>query len=123
MVLSARRCGCKEYSNSKRGTQLLYHCAKCRRQESLRSGTLMHGSQQPLMKWYMAFQLMSQSKNCISALELHRQLKISYNTAWLIKHKIMQMMLVTDDQLLSGYVEIDEAHLEVSAVEHGKETV
>ena len=62
-------------------------------------------------------QLMSQSKNCISALEMHRQLNVSYNTAWLIKHKIMQMMHMHNNQKISGYIEIDESQLEVSPVE------
>ena len=113
-----RQCGCKEYCTSKRGTQLLYHCRSCRSQESLRSGTLMHGSQQPFMKWYMSIQLMTQSKNCISSLELHRQLDVSYNTAWLIKHKIMEMMFMAENQRFSGYIEIDETHLEKYPVEH-----
>ena len=112
-----RQCSCSEYSVSKRGTQKLYSCRKCHYQESLRSRTLLHGSQQGFMVWYLAIQLISQSKNCISALELHRQLNVSYNTAWLIKHKIMQMMSEETRQL-SGYIEVAEVYLENSPVEH-----
>ena len=36
--------------------------------------------------------LMTQTKNGISALELSRQLAVSYNTAWKVKHKLMQVM-------------------------------
>jgi hypothetical protein len=37
--------------------------------------------------------LMTQSKNGISALELSRQLGVSYNAVWRMKHKLMQVML------------------------------
>jgi len=77
----------------------------------------MHGSRQKFMIWYMAIQLITQCKNCISSLELHRQLDVSYNTAWLMKHKIMQMMYMEEDGKLRGHIEIDEAELERSPVE------
>ena len=37
-------------------------------------------------------QLLTQSKNNVSALELMRQLGVSYRSAWLMKHKIMEAM-------------------------------
>ena len=67
----------------------------------------------------MLIHLMSQSKNCVSALELHRQLKISYSTVLQMKHKVMQMMYMEDDKKIAAYVEIKEEHLELSPVEHG----
>ena len=41
--------------------------------------------------------LMTQTKNGISALELSRQPAVSYNTAWKVKHKLMQVMKERDD--------------------------
>ena len=38
-------------------------------------------------------QLLTQSKNNVSALELMRQLGVSYRSAWLMKHKIMEASL------------------------------
>ncbi len=40
---------------------------------------------------------MTQLKTAVSALELKRQLKVSYNTAWSMKQKIMQVMKERDD--------------------------
>jgi hypothetical protein len=55
--------------------------------------------------------LLTQQKNAISALELKRQLGVSYNTAWSIKHKLMQTMLERDaDRQLTGVIEIDDAY-------------
>ena len=45
-------------------------------------------------------------------MSLHRQLGISYNAAWRMKHKLMQAMLERDDdQPLSGFIEVDDAYL------------
>jgi len=42
--------------------------------------------------------LLTQSKNWVSALELMRQLGISYSAAWRMMHKLMQVMKERDDQ-------------------------
>jgi hypothetical protein len=56
--------------------------------------------------------LMTQHKNAISALALKRQLGISYRSAWLLKHKLMQTMSQRDTLYrLQGRVEIDDAYL------------
>ena len=59
---------------------------------SLISGTIFEASKLPLTRWFLAMQLLTQSKNNVSALELMRQLGVSYRSAWLIKHKIMEAM-------------------------------
>ena len=65
-----------------------------------------------LRVWFQAMQLLTQSKNNVSALELRRQLGVNYHSAWLLKHKIMQAMrLAEDDRELDGRVEIDDAYL------------
>jgi hypothetical protein len=56
--------------------------------------------------------LMTQAKNNVSALELKRHLGVSYPTAWLLKHKILQVMVQREAQRkLTGRVEIDDAYL------------
>ena len=79
---------------------------------SLTAGTLFEHTQLPLRTWYLALYLVTQSKNGISAMELKRQLGVSYNTAWLLKHKLMQAIRERDDsQPLLGTVELDDAYL------------
>jgi ISXO2-like transposase domain len=57
-------------------------------------------------------QLLSQAKSNVAALELRRQLGVSYPTAWLMKHKIMVAMQQREaDRQLSGRVEIDDVYL------------
>lgn len=56
--------------------------------------------------------LLTQHKSGLSALALKRQLGVSYQTAWLLKHKLMQAMSQRDARYrLSGRVEIDDAYL------------
>ena len=55
--------------------------------------------------------LLTQTKNGISALELSRQLSVSYHTAWKVKHKVMQVMKERDDtRPLGGWVQLDDAY-------------
>ena len=59
----------------------------------------------------MAIHLMTQMKTAISALELKRQIKVCYKTAWSVKHKIMQVMKEQDDKRpLSGIIQIDDVY-------------
>lgn len=45
-------------------------------------------------------------------MQLHRQLGISYNAAWRMKHKLMQVMMERDHhKKLSGFIELDDAYL------------
>ena len=53
--------------------------------------------------------LLTQAKNNVSTLELKRHLGVSYPTAWLVKHKLMEVMRLREDsRQLTGRVEIDD---------------
>ena len=56
--------------------------------------------------------LLTQSENNVAALELMRHLGVSYRSAWLIKHKLMEVMYLRErPRKLTGRVEIDDAYL------------
>ena len=60
----------------------------------------------------MAIYLVSQAKTGLSALALKRQLGVSYPTAWLMQHKLMQAMTEREAlYTLSGKVQVDDAYL------------
>lgn len=89
-----------------------WECRGCAHQCSLISGTLFEATKLPLSRWFLAMQLLTQSKNNVSALELMRQLGVSYRSAWLMKHKIMEgMRLREQSRELDGRVEMDDAYL------------
>lgn len=89
-----------------------WQCCRCGHQTTLTFGTIFESTKLPLTIWFLAMHLLTQSKNNVSALELKRHLGVSYPTAWLMKHKIMQVMVDRDRHfVLSGRVEIDDAYL------------
>ncbi len=103
-------CGHDKYCELK--ARQLFQCNQCHYQGSLTSGTLFSASKLPLNIWFLAIYLITQEKNGISALELSRQLGISYNAAWRMKHKLMQAMKERDDETpLSGYIQLDDVYL------------
>ena len=62
-------------------SRALYQCRGCRHQVSLTAGTILDSTKLLLRTWFLAMYLMTQTKNGISALELSRQLGVSYDTA------------------------------------------
>jgi hypothetical protein len=89
-------------------------CAACRYQCSVISGTIFEATKLPLSlsRWFLAIHLLTQSKNNVVALELMRHLGVCYKTAWLMKHKLMEVMREREDtRQLEGRVEIDDAYL------------
>jgi len=71
-----------------------------------------HKSRTPLVKWFLAIHLLTSAKNDIAALELARQLGVKWDTAWLIKQKLMEVMLQRNATYkLGGEVQIDDAYL------------
>ena len=105
-------CGGAARTSFERGGLRYWQCGACARQCSLISGTIFEASKLPLTRWFLAMQLLTQSKNNVSALELMRQLGVSYRSAWLVKHKIMEAMRLREDRReLDGRVEMDDAYL------------
>src|SRR6266446_752753 len=105
-------CGGAGHSEFRRSARLYFQCCACRYQCSLISGTIFESSKLALPTWFVAMHLITQSKNNVSALELKRHLGVSWPTAWMMKHKIMQVMFEREeDRQLTGRVEIDDAYL------------
>ena len=74
-------------------TRKLFQCNTCKHQVSLTAGTLFASTRLPLTVWFLAIYLLTQSKHGISTLELARQLGVSQNTAWQLKHKLGVAMI------------------------------
>lgn len=93
-------------------TRKIYQCHKCHHQCSLIAGTIFHGTKLPLKKWFLAIYLLTQRKKSTSALQLSREIGVNYDTAWKLKHKLMQVMMERQqEKQLSGRIEIDDAYI------------
>jgi len=89
-----------------------FQCQNCRMQTSLIAGTVFQSTHLALTVWFLAIYLISQAKTGLSTLALKRHLGVSYPTAWLIQHKLMQAMTERDAQYtLCGEVLVDDAYL------------
>jgi ribosomal protein L37AE/L43A len=105
-------CGSGVHGVFVRDGRRYWQCGSCRHQCSVISGTIFESTKLPLMRWFVAMHLLTQSKNNVSALELKRHLGVCYKTAWLMKHKLMEVMRQREDsRVLDGRVEIDDAYL------------
>lgn len=106
------RCAGEAHYVLRDGVRKVFQCHACRHQASLIAGTVFQGTKLPLTTWLLAIYLLSQAKTGLSALALKRQLGVSYPTAWLIQHKLMQAMADREDRyLLEGKVQVDDAYL------------
>lgn len=102
-------CGGRSHSYAHR--KRIFQCSACRKQISTRSGTIFHASRTPLTKWYLAIHLLTSAKNDVAALELARQLDVKWDTAWLIKQKLMEAMRLRNRAYkLKGTIQIDDAY-------------
>jgi transposase-like protein len=94
------------------GSHKVFQCKACRHQTSLIAGTVFQGTKLPLRTWFLAIYLISQAKTGVSSLTLKRQLGVSYPTAWLVYHKLMQAMAAREARYtLRGEVQVDDAYL------------
>ena len=90
----------------------LQQCNRCHRQTSITAGTIFDSTKLALTLWFQAIYLMTQDKKGVSAMKLHRHLGISYNAAWRMRHKLMQVMMERDRaHPLGGSIQLDDAYL------------
>jgi ribosomal protein L37AE/L43A len=105
-------CGDERHSKFVRDGRTYWQCHRCRHQTTVTAGTIFDATKLPLTRWFIAMHLMTQAKNNVSALELKRHLGVRYKSAWLMKHKLLQVMAEREDRrVLDGRVEIDDAYL------------
>lgn len=88
-----------------------FHCDACQYQFSVTAGSIFHDSHLPLMKWFAAIYLLSESKKGMSALQLKRTLKMSYKTAWFLCHRVREAVKDDSCELLNGIIECDETYV------------
>jgi len=100
------RCGCVEYSYLT--TRRLWKCKGCKKQYSIKLGTIFEDSPLGLDKWLPAMWLVANSKNGVSSHELGRALGVTQKSAWFMLHRIRLAMQTPTYGRMSGEVEVDE---------------
>jgi transposase-like protein len=103
--------------NGKRQARIgLWKCKEkeCRKQFTVKIGTVFEHGRIPLHKMLQAVYLLCCSKKGISSHQLHRVLGITYKAAWFLSHRIREAM--RDGSLApmggaGGIVEVDETYI------------
>ena len=92
----------------------LWRCGDCKKQFTVKVGTVFEHARLPLNKALQATYLMTSSKKGISAHQLHRVLEVTYKTAWFLAHRIREAMRSGDLAPFGfdgGAVEVDETYI------------
>jgi transposase-like protein len=93
------------------GANKRFKCAKCRKQFSVRVGTIFEDSKIELRKWFFAIYLFTAHKKGVSSHQLARDLKITQKTAWFMLQRIREAFGHDEATNLSGEVEVDETYV------------
>lgn len=105
-------CGGVDHCVVTRGARRLFQCNACRKQTSVRAGTIFASSKLTLRIWFKTIYLITQSKKGISSIELGRRLGVTQTAAWMMKHKLAQVMLERNaSKRLKGKVQLDDAYI------------
>ncbi len=87
-----------------------FRCRDCRKDFSVKTGTVMQGSNLSLGKWALAAYLLSTNLKGVSSMKLHRDLGVTQKTAWHLGHRIRQAW-ADGQQMFGGPVEVDETYI------------
>lgn len=106
---------CPYCSNEKcyklKGKTKRWKCAKCRKQFSVRVGTIFEDSKIALRKWFIAIYLVTAHKKGISSHQLARDLKVTQKTAWFMLQRIRSTFDPEPTEQFDGGVEVDETYI------------
>jgi transposase-like protein len=95
-------------------TQKRWKCRDCRRQFSVKLGTIFEDSPISLQKWLPAMWLLVNCKNGVSSYEIARDLGVSQKAGWFMLHRLRLVLQDKDGGILGGpgnKVEIDETFI------------
>jgi transposase-like protein len=103
------KCGSKKAGFLK--TRLMWKCRECKKQYSVKVGTIFEDSPIGLDKWLCAMWMLANCKNGVSSYEVARALEVTQKTAWFMLHRIRYAMHNGTINKMTGTVEADETFI------------
>lgn len=91
-------------------TQKRFKCGSCRKQFTVRTGSVLAESKVPLQKWLMTAWIMTSHPKGVSSIQLAKTLGVTQKTAWFLAHRIREAFN-QNGSLFSGTVEVDETYI------------
>jgi transposase-like protein len=106
-------CGCDRCYDMVTSRGRMFMCSSCRRNFSVRVGTVFEESKLPLRKWFVAIYLATAHKKGISSHQLARDIAVTQKTAWFMLQRIRGCLGLSDGEKVDsmgaeGVVELDE---------------
>ena len=104
-------CGSKRKIYSIKEGKILT-CADCRKQFTVRVGTIFEDSALPLQKWFFAIYIFTAHKKGISSIQLSKDIGVTQKTAWFMLHRIRHAVRTQSlETPLTGVIEVDEMYV------------
>ena len=93
--------------------KLKYKCADCRKEFSVRKGTIFEESRLPLRKWFAAAWLMASHRKGIPSTQLAREIGVTQKTAWFMLSRLREVWANLEEpgDPFDGEVEVDETYI------------
>lgn len=104
------KCGSFNIQERKTRKPQPYRCRDCRKDFSVKTGTLMHNSPLGFQVWAVAIYLLTTNLKGVSSMKLHRDLEICQKSAWHLAHRIRETWKDNKEKL-TGTVEVDETFI------------
>ncbi|MGH9722441.1 MAG: IS1595 family transposase [Bryobacteraceae bacterium] len=89
-------------------TRRIFKCKACRKQFSIKVGSIFEDSPISLEKWLAAIWLLANCKNGVSSYEISRDIKVTQKSTWFMLHRIRLAMQDENAPKLAGVIEADE---------------
>lgn len=106
--LFCAHCGHKKVHRFNDGKR--FRCYGCKKDFTLRTGTIFGESKISFQKWFIAIYLLTTCKKGISSVELAKKVGVTQKTAWFMDHRLREAMK-QDGEKLKGEVEADETYV------------
>ena len=101
---------CPHCEEAKRITPRLkgfYRCNACKKDFTVRTGTIFERSHVPLDKWLLAMYLLMTARKGVSSLQLGKEIGVTQKTAWFMLGRLREAC-GNDATMLGGIVAVDE---------------
>lgn len=103
---------CNSKNTAKRANRHGHRCRSCRKDFTVRIGTIFENSRLKLHKWLYAMYLVVTSRKGISSLQLSKEIGVTQKTAWFMLQRLREACATDESSvLLKGVVEADEVYL------------
>jgi transposase-like protein len=105
------RCGAGPDATYRLSTRALWKCRACKKQFSVKVGSIFEDSPIGLNKWLPAMWMLVNCKNGVSSYEIARDLGITQKSAWFMLHRLRLAIQAKSFDKFGGTVEVDETYI------------